>query len=49
MYLISTNVHVNLIYSIQTGISNSCDLEGGGFSFISFACSNAIYIKVHTL
>ena len=31
---ICTNENVNLIYNIQADRSNSCDVEGGGFSFI---------------
>ena len=35
MYHICTNEHVNLIYNILADRSDSCDVEGGGFSFIS--------------
>ena len=49
MYHIYTNVHVNLIYDIQADRSDSWDVEGGGFLFISSTYSNAVYMKVHTL
>ena len=43
MYHIRKNAHTNLIYSIQTDISDSWGLEGGGFSFISIRCCDAVY------